>query len=125
MVINMLHSNSCIVCADSISDPVCRSCYLKQIEILLDDFKLHPIVREITLGKLKDKFPLESLHDMECILCRRETVTMCRYCFSIILRDILRELNFTEDLIEEFGFNPMHEELFLERENRMSLRMMF
>jgi len=39
---------------------------------------------------------------------------MCSYCFSIILKDILKELNFNEDLIEEFGFNPMHEKISLE-----------
>jgi hypothetical protein len=125
MVINMLSSNSCIICEDSISDPVCRSCYIKQIEILLNDFKFHPIANEIILRKIKNKFPLESLNDMECILCKKETVTMCRHCFSILLNNILRELNFTEDLIEDFGFNPMYEEIFLERESRPKIEMFF
>jgi hypothetical protein len=107
----MFSSNSCIVCEDSISDPVCRSCYIKQIDILLDEFKVHPIAKEIIFRKIKNKFPTETLNDTECILCRKDNVTICRYCFSIILRDILRELNFSDDLIENLGFNPMHEEI--------------
>jgi len=116
MVINMLSSNSCIICEDSISDPVCRSCYLKQIEILLNDLKLQEVVNEIILNKIKNKFPIETLNDTGCILCKRENVAMCRYCFSIMLINILKELNFTEDLIEEFGFNQMHEEIFKENQ---------
>ena len=113
----MFSSNSCMVCEDSISDPVCRNCYLKQIKILLDDLKMHTIAKEIILNKIKNKFPIETLNNIECILCRKDNVAICRYCFSIILRDILRESNFTENSIEEFGFNPFHHENFLESES--------
>lgn len=105
----MLSSNSCLICNDSISDPVCRNCYIKQIKILLNDLKIPHIAKEIILNKIKNRFPVETLNDTECILCRQENVALCRYCFSIILTNILRELNFTEDLIENFGFNPMYE----------------
>ena len=114
----MLSSNLCVVCEDSISDPVCRSCYIKQVKFLLNDFKVHFIAKEIILSKIKNKFPIETLNNTGCILCYREDVTICRYCFSIILNNILRELNFSEDIIEDFGFNPMHEDISLERENR-------
>jgi len=112
----MLSSNLCTLCEDSISDPVCRSCYIKQTNILLNDFKINPLAKEIVLRKTKNKFPLESQNDTECILCQRENVSMCRYCFSIILTNILRGLNFTEDLIEEFGFNPMNEKISFENQ---------
>ncbi len=121
----MFGSNSCIVCGDSISDPVCRRCYINQIEILLNDFKVHSIINEIILKKIKDKFPIETLNNTECILCHREDVSICCYCFSIILNDILRELNFTEDIIENFGYNPMYEENSLERECRHKIETIF
>jgi len=117
MVPNILSSKSCIVCEDSISDPVCRNCYIRQIEILLNDLEFHPLAKEIVLREIKNQFPIETLNNTKCILCRVENVAMCRYCFSIILRDTLRRLNLTEDLIEEFGFNPIHEESSLEKEN--------
>ncbi|NCO11152.1 hypothetical protein CO038_00255 [Candidatus Pacearchaeota archaeon CG_4_9_14_0_2_um_filter_39_13] len=118
----MFGSNSCIICEDSISDPTCRSCYIKQVNILLKSSKVRSITRDDALRKIKHKFPPETMNITECILCRKENVAMCRYCFSIILRDILIDLNFTEDLIEEFGFNLAHEEVSLEREIRLRPR---
>ena len=109
----MLNYNTCILCEDSISDPVCRSCYINQIGSLLYTFKIHPLINTIILRKIKKKFPIDTLNNMGCILCQREKVTMCRYCFSIILNNILRELNFSEDLIENFGFTIINEDTFL------------
>lgn len=106
----MLNNNSCILCGDSISDPLCRGCYINQIKIILNDLNLNEIVNEIILNKIKDIFPSESLNDTECIICKKDNVTICRYCFSIILTNILEELNFTEEMIENFGFNPWYEE---------------
>jgi len=107
----MLCSNSCIMCKYSISDPICRNCYIKQTEILLNDLELPEMVTVIISNKLKKKVPIETLNDMGCILCKRENVSMCRYCFSIILTNILRELNFTEELINNFKYSPIYEEL--------------
>lgn len=118
MVLNMSNYDLCIVCGDTISDPVCRRCYIKQIEILLNDLNLHEIANEILLRKIKNKFPVETLNDIECILCRRDNVDICRYCFSIILKNILIELNFPEEMIENFGYNQIYEENSLEVENK-------
>jgi hypothetical protein len=101
----MLNSNLCVVCGDSISDPVCRGCYIKQTEILLNDLNLHQIANEIILRKIREKFPIDSVNDTDCILCGKDNVAMCRYCFSVILRKILRDLNFTEEIIDNFGYN--------------------
>jgi len=106
-----------MVCRDSISDPVCRICYIKQTEILLNDLNLHEIANEIILRKIKDKFPTETLNTTECILCKKDNVAICRYCFSIILKNILRELNLPEEMIENFGYNNMYEENDLERKS--------
>jgi len=104
------------MCNDYISDPVCRRCYIKQIEVLLNDLKIHSMAEEIILNKIKNIFPIETLNDTECILCKHENVDICRYCFSIILTKVLRELNFAEDLIEGFGYDKIHGEVSLESE---------
>lgn len=113
----MLGANSCIVCGDSISDPVCRGCYIKQIEILLNDIQMHSLAKEIILTKIRNKFSTEDLNDIECILCRKDNVSTCRYCFSIILTNILREFNFTEEMIENFGYHHSYERTSLDRES--------
>jgi len=105
MVIKIFSSNLCATCSDCISDPVCRKCYIKQVSILLNDFGLPEIGNKIVLDKIKKKFPIENLNETKCILCREQNVILCRYCFSLLLTGILREMNFTEDLIEQFGFN--------------------
>ena len=107
----MLSSNLCVICDDTISDPVCRSCYVRQTEILLNDLNLNELSKKIILKKIKNKFPLETLNKINCILCAKENVSICRYCFSIILTSTLRSANFTEDSIENFGFYPENEEI--------------
>ncbi|MFA5764453.1 MAG: hypothetical protein WC915_06615 [archaeon] len=116
----MFNSTACVICKDSISDPVCRGCYLKQIEILLGDLNLDEITNKLILKKIKNKFPIETFNEIDCMLCRKDKVIICRYCFSIILIKILRDFNFTEEVIENFGYNQMYEENSLEKENKMS-----
>jgi hypothetical protein len=89
----------------------------------LNDLEFHPIAKEIILKKIKDRFPTETLNDTKCILCQRENVTMCRYCFSVLFTNILRELNFTENLIKKFGFNPILEEISLKRKVKPKIEM--
>jgi hypothetical protein len=73
--------------------------------------------------KLKNIFHSETLNDTECILCKNENVSMCRYCFSVALIRILRELNFTEDLIKNFGDNQMLGEASLENGSAPEIKM--
>jgi hypothetical protein len=101
----MFNPNSCTICGDSISDPVCKGCYLKQTEILLNDLSSHRMANKIILKKIKNRLPIETPNDTECILCRKDNVAVCRYCFSIILTNILRDSNFTEEMIENFEYN--------------------
>ncbi len=118
----MFSSNLCISCGYSISDPVCRGCYIKQTKILLNDLSLHEVVDEIVLEKIKNRFPAETLNDTKCVLCRKHNVAMCRHCFSVILTNILRNLSFTEEAIENFGYNQMYGEDSLEREGILNLK---
>lgn len=110
---NMYNFNSCITCNDSITDPVCRNCYLKQTEVILGDLGVHSMAKEIILSQVKEKFPIETLNNTKCILCKKENVTLCRYCFSVLLIRILRELNLSESLIKNFYYTPELEEPFL------------
>jgi hypothetical protein len=110
-VIDMFNSNLCEICDDCITDPVCKKCYINQTMILLNDLKINSIAINFINDKLKNAYKLETLNDIECILCKKDIVTMCRYCFSAILIRILEELNFSDDLIENFEYNPGYEEL--------------
>lgn len=111
----MFNTNSCVSCLDSISDPICRECYIKQITIFLNDLNLSESTNNLILKKIKNRFPTESLNDTKCISCGKEEITICRYCFSIILKKVLRDLDFSEDVIRDFGYNYTYEEDSLEK----------
>ncbi len=96
-------SNSCVMCRYSITDPVCGRCYIKQTEAMLNDLKVHSLAIEVIMTKIKSKF-IETLNDTVCILCKKENVALCRYCFSLILINTLRELNLSEKLIKNFEY---------------------
>jgi len=113
-MINTFNSDSCIICKYPITDPMCTSCYVKQILMLLDDLNVDSMISDYIEAKLKHTLYSENLNDTRCILCKNNTVYTCRHCFSIILIRVLRELNFTEDLIENFGYNPLYGEVSLE-----------
>ena len=85
----MCSSNSCVVCGYSISDPVCGRCYIKQTGILLKELNPHETSNEIILRKIKNKFPTETLNDSECILCKKDNLSLCLYCFYIMSRNLI------------------------------------
>lgn len=119
----VFNSNLCAICKYSITDPICPSCYTRQTLIILKDLKIDSMIRQFIKNKLKHSEHLETLNDTECILCKQGTVTLCGYCFSVILIRILRELNFPEELIENFQYNARYEENTLEEEDILESEM--
>lgn len=96
---------SCVICEDSITDPVCVNCYINQTITLLNHLNVNSITRNIIIHKLKATSKLDTLNETECILCKKGTVTVCRYCFSWRVTRVLRELRFPENLIVNFQYN--------------------
>jgi hypothetical protein len=82
--------------------------------ISLNDLKVNPLISNFINKKLKNLTSQENLNDTRCILCKRDTVSICRYCFSENIIRILRELNFSEDLVENFCDNSIYEEIEME-----------
>lgn len=117
MVKDMFNSNSCAVCKYSITDPVCKSCYIKEALVLLNDLGVDSMISDYIKVKLKNVTYSEALNDAECILCKKGVVYICRYCFSVLLLRVLRELNFTEDLISNFKYNSVYGEVSLATES--------
>ena len=83
---------------------------MQQISVILNDLMFNYVAKDIVLIKLKNKIPNEHLNETPCLLCKKEKVAICRYCFSVSLADTLRELNFPEDSFDGFGYNLLFEE---------------
>jgi hypothetical protein len=77
---------------------------------------VNPLTIDFINEKLKKGLYLETQNDNNCILCKKDNITICRYCFSVILIRMLRELNFTEEMIENFEYNPLPEEEYIHNE---------
>lgn len=113
-----------MVCKYSITDPICKSCYVKETLILLNDLGVDSMISDYIKVKLKNINYPEALNDTECILCKKGVVYICRYCFSVLLLRVLRELNFTEDLINNFKYNSVYGEVSLETESIFKIEKM-
>jgi len=104
-------SSSCVVCGYSITDPICGKCYIKQTRAVLNDLKVHSLAIDVIVHKMKSKLFVETLNEAKCILCGKENLTLCRYCFSFISANVMRELNLSESFIKNFEYNQLDEEV--------------
>jgi len=92
--------------------------------VLLNDLGVDSMISDYIKIKLKNVNYSESLNDTECILCKKGVVYICRYCYSILLLRVLRELNFTEDLIKNFKYNSVYGEVSLATESMFNIESM-
>jgi hypothetical protein len=81
----MLDQDSCVVCDYPITDPVCMECYIRETIAKLHDLKIPEIMCNFVKSKLRKMVSLGDSNDSFCIGCGRERVSVCRYCFSLIL----------------------------------------
>lgn len=105
----------CINCFEGITNPVCEKCFLKQIEYWLIDRKVGSESRKIIIKNIKNQMPKgETLNEIECIICGKENVSLCSYCFFLKVVKVLKTLHFKEDAMENFleifNYSLGHEE---------------
>jgi len=110
MVIKRFKMTSCTICGDLIKDPICKDCYAKQAEILLEDLEIHYIPKLFINSKLKNILDSKSLENTKCILCNGDITNICHCCFLEFFITILREINLAENLIGKFEYAPLYEE---------------
>jgi hypothetical protein len=68
----------------------------------MQSLKIKEVPRNIVIGIIKRKFNIETTNEGSCILCGKEEVDTCSYCFFSTIEKILNELNFSEELMEDF-----------------------
>lgn len=98
----MLKSD-CKICLESITDPVCIDCYLKQIKIWLNDHGINSSHKKFAIKKIKEKLFIDTINEAPCILCGKENVSICYYCISYITQNILKKLKISRISIENFS----------------------
>jgi hypothetical protein len=98
-----MYESHCAICLESITDPVCIYCYIKQVKTWFRDINVNPLVGKFAVNKIKDKLLVGGISEINCILCGSENVDICFYCFGFMTVQILRELNLPDSMIESFS----------------------
>jgi hypothetical protein len=97
--------NRCIICYEILVDSVCRKCYTKEIEVWLIDLKINFNIISFIFEKLEKNlsfYSFETPNNIKCIICHKEYLSICSYCFFSKTERILYELNFPKNLIKNF-----------------------
>ena len=116
-----MQNNKCLVCYESITDPICINCYLKQLKYWFKDQEINPLIKSFVIKKIKERVDILSSSRDNCILCNNEDVDICYYCFGYITSEILFELNLpdeiTESFAESFNFDLMKHDFVMPNES--------
>ena len=83
-------------------NPICEKCFIIQIKYWLIDINASSFAREIILNKIKKELSVETLNEIECIICKNEKVAFCSYCFFFKVIRVFKEFNFDNELAKDF-----------------------
>ena len=92
----------CIHCYHIAVNPICEKCYTKQIYFWLSYQEINPKITSNIIKNIKEKFSSENQCDMLCIICNTELVSTCTFCYFFKVENILRKLNLSEKIIDNF-----------------------
>ncbi len=102
--------NFCTKCSQVITNPVCERCHMSEVKHWLRDLKIDEIPKKLVIEKLRKEFTPETFNDDFCVICGKETLSTCSYCFFLTVARVLKELNFPDRVVARFleVFNYRH-----------------
>jgi hypothetical protein len=76
----------------------------------MKDSGIGNIPMKLVITKIKKDIPADTLNETTCIICGRETLSDCAYCFFLQVGKILKQMNFPDKVIRSFLtiFNYRH-----------------
>jgi hypothetical protein len=113
----MEEENLCISCFETITHPICEWCYIKQITKWLEHAGINGIKKEKIIAVLKQNMTREMSTENTCILCHKEEVKICSYCFFLNIAKQMKKIKLSEDLIQsflaDFNYHNIKEDEFM------------
>ena len=94
--------NLCVSCYDTITNPVCEACHQREVSIWLKDVGIDSKTSKHIIEEIKESMPEEAMNENICILCGRNTLSTCSYCFFLASAKVLKKLHIDHKLIEYF-----------------------
>ena len=111
------NQNRCMRCFEPITNPVCVKCHLDEIRFFLKDFEVDPHIISLITSDIKNYVRGESLHEETCLLCGRENLSFCSYCFFLVSARIIKKWlgkgQILDSFLEIFSYQFGHEEYTL------------
>ena len=98
----LTEQNLCVQCYEPITNPVCEACHRKEVIVWLADTGLDLKTRTLILSEINKSLPREAMNENRCILCGKNTLSTCSYCFFFISARALKKAGVKKDLIKNF-----------------------
>ena len=94
----------CLDCKEAVYNPLCPSCLALQIEVWLSSLSSYPLQKKI-LAKIKDY--VEKTNNLAgesttCIACKRPSASLCPYCFTEYVFNLLKSMKVNRIILKEF-----------------------
>ncbi len=92
----------CMECKEAIFNPLCPSCITREINSWLQQY---PKVKKKINGRVDDfvnKNKFLKNKGEKCVVCRRDSVFLCPYCFTEFVLSELKKLKISRSLVREF-----------------------
>ncbi len=118
MVQKLSQQELCIICLDPITNPICEECHINEIETWLIDLNLtKEMIRKTKKEIRKIKTKKEYLNESYCVICQKQRISTCSYCFFLRVAKKLKKLNFPyqyiEDFLEIFNYRHGHSDYYI------------
>lgn len=92
---------TCASCWQPITNPICESCFIRQVSSWLINIDMTALPKEIIISALKQEISHDTLNEEECIFCGNH-VDICSYCFVEKASRIFRRLGLRKEFIQSF-----------------------
>ena len=108
--------NLCVSCYEPITNPVCEACHLREINAWLEDIDLSKAIKSLVIEEIRKNLPEEAMNENKCILCGKNTLSTCSYCFFLVSARVLKKLIVNKEILERFlgtfDYRKGHNEYF-------------
>ena len=98
----VLGDEDCSVCLHPITNPIGTDCYLKHVEMWLVSQGMSYAESKVVKDNIKKRLPKNNSNQEMCVVCGKEHLSICSYCFVFLVSSILNKLGFAEKFEEDF-----------------------
>ena len=98
----MAQEQLCTNCFQGVTNPICEKCHTKQLALWLNDSGFHHKTIRYIVSRIRKDLESEGTNESLCILCSRDLISLCTFCYFFKVDEVLRELDLPGEMIEEF-----------------------